>query len=127
LSKSSDQTLAYYQKWLEISQSEHQVIKEKKWEELPRLLSTKEDLIQKLQQLQSEDPEWKSSASPQLQILIHQVADLEELNRTLVQEGMSDVKGRLGDVERRANTTQQVQQRYQGQNTKRPNRFSGQA
>jgi hypothetical protein len=127
LSKSSDQILAYYQKWLEISQSEHQVIKEKKWEDLPRFLTAKEDLIQKLQHLQSEDPEWKTSSPPQLQILIHQVADLEELNRTLVQEGMGEIKGRLGDVERRVNTTQQVQQRYQSQNPKKPNRFSGQA
>jgi hypothetical protein len=127
LSKSSDQILAYYQKWLEISQSEHKVIKEKKWDELSSFSAAKEDLIQKLQHLQSEDPDWKTSSSPQLSILIHQVADLEELNRTLVQEGMGEIKGRLGDVERRVNTTQQVQQRYQSQNPKKVNRFSGQA
>lgn len=103
------------------------MIKEKKWNELPRFLATKEDLIQKLQQLQQDDPQWKTSAPPPLQILIHQVADLEELNRTLIQEGMTEVKGRLGDVERRVNTTQQVQQRYQSQDAKKPKRFSGQA
>jgi hypothetical protein len=36
------------------SASEHQVIKEKKWEELPRFLTAKEDLIQKLLQQQQE-------------------------------------------------------------------------
>jgi hypothetical protein len=110
----SDQLLLEYQKWFQIVSSEHKIIEERKWSELNQFDAQKQGLLEKIQKIEAQDPQWKQSESDALRVLIHQVADLEQLNASLIQERTSELQGTILDIGKRSSLVRQIQERYEG-------------
>jgi len=108
----ADPFLVKYREWFEIVLYEHRVIKEEKWLELPKHVKRKEEIIRELQELEQLHPEWKKIKSEALNLLIHQLSDMEQLNNNLLQERRKELKIKVDDINKRKNNVRQLRSRY---------------
>ncbi len=121
----SDQLLAQYQEWLKIVRNEQIIIQDRKWSDLNQFVEKKQAIIGIIQKVELENPEWKSGQSEDLRVLIHQVADLEQLNHSILKERSAELKGMIEDVVRQGQMVRQLQNRYQDSTTRIGRQISG--
>jgi hypothetical protein len=105
--------LALYRKWMEFATFEHRIIRERKWKELNVHTEAKMKLMEATEKIEAREPLARGPQADELRLLIHQLADLEQLNETLLQERMSEVKVQLGDIRRNVRKVQQIRNRYE--------------
>lgn len=113
MSKSSDELFAWYQQWLTLALTEQQVITERKWDALHSLSEKKQKIMDAVCDIESKNPSWKEEGSSALHLLIHKLADLEQLNQTLVQERHGEIKIQIDDINRRIRVVRQLHYKYQ--------------
>ncbi len=122
----SNPLLNHYQKWFELTLFENRMIKEKKWDELNAYAQQKQKIMEAIQEVESKDTA-KEHQSNAVRLLIHQLADLEQLNHSLLQERMGELKVQIDDSAQRTRIVQQIRKRYQERAGKSGNQFSKQA
>ena len=105
--------LVHYQKWFEFALFEHRMIKEKKWDEINAYTGQKQKIMDAIQDIESNEVSGKEPQSEALRLLIHQLADLEQLNHSLLQERMGELKVQIDDSAQRMRVAQQIRNRYQ--------------
>jgi len=108
--KTNNELFAKYQAWFEITLFEHHAIKERRWKDLNLHEAQKQAIVGEVQKLES-NLSAKETAED-LRLIIHQLADLEQLNQTLLQERMKETRMQLSDVQRRQLRLQQLRLRY---------------
>jgi hypothetical protein len=110
--KGSDPFLEKYREWFEIVLYEHKAIRDENWTELTRHVKQKEEIMKSLQDLETIHPAWKKQKSEALNLLIHQLSDMEQLNHNLVEEKSKHLKVKVDDIHKRLNTVRQLRDRY---------------
>ena len=104
--------ISHYQKWLEISQQEHQSILEKEWDRVNQYRDQKLKILEHIQQIEASFKDFKLYRSPELNLLIHKLTDLETQNNILLQERIKEVKTQMNDLSRRKRLVEQLRDRY---------------
>jgi len=122
-----DTLLARYQEWFEIARSEHEVIKEQRWHELNTCTLKKQEIMKAITETEAENAPARTASSEAVRMIIHQLADLEQLNHLLLNERMAEVKTRMDDIARRKQTIRQLRKRYQDSGPGSGGQVSGQA
>ena len=121
-----DPLYALYQQWLEYAMFENRVIKEGKWADLNTYTQLKQELMESIRKLEAANPSLSEKISSDLRLLIHQLLDLEELNHSLVQERMKEMRLKQDDIHRRSHVLNQIRKHYQTLSPEE-NRFSRKA
>jgi DNA repair exonuclease SbcCD ATPase subunit len=122
----SDPFLKKYREWLDIVVFEQQVIRDQKWVDLPRFSQRKQELIKELKELEEKQPDWKNKQSNSLRVLIHQLADLEQSNHSILQERSKDLKTKVDDINKRQQAVRQLRNRYIAMPNRAGKKASGQ-
>jgi hypothetical protein len=105
--------LALYRKWLEFATFENRVIQDRKWNQLNIHAKAKLELMKSVQDIERDPSLPQEPHSNELRLLIHQLADLEQLNGTLIRERMAEVKIQISDFQRNVRKVQQIRKRYE--------------
>jgi hypothetical protein len=108
----SNELVEQYQKWFEIVMFEHHTIKERNWSQLDTYSARKQEIVDTIISVEAKDPHWKNSQPDSLRILIHQLADLEQLNHTLLSERISEMKVQISDMTQRKQRLKKIRTRY---------------